>query len=363
MIIGKRAYFVECCNWIINRLKEKRMKKILGIFLSLVLLISLSINVTSANSELAPIAKYNFDNDSGTSVIDSVGSNDGTNKGATYVEGWNGEGKALSFNGKSSYVQFNERVVPIGKKSIKFKIRTNVKPASGVYPAVFDTRGGAVSGAGGLISFTSADGSFSVQFWHNGVNALNANSKVSIADNNWHDVLITFDGSELKLYVDDMMTPKDVKIYDKSSEYHSQNLILGKQVNYFNGQIDEFEIYNDVIEPIKQPETVQSKLFVGNKSVYKLTIDGDVYAWGENSYGQLGLGDTIKRSISQKEKVNLPEKITNLVMGQNFVMALGESGTVYGWGDNASGVLADGEVIIKSPIVVDSEITDIIDIN
>ncbi|MDQ0174596.1 alpha-tubulin suppressor-like RCC1 family protein [Bacillus chungangensis] len=68
-------------------------------------------------------------------------------------------------------------------------------------------------------------------------------------------------------------------------------------------------------------------MFVANNSIYKL-VEGEVYSWGENSYGQLGLGDTKKRSISSKEKVNLPEKIIDLVVGKNFVVALGESGKV-----------------------------------
>lgn len=49
-------------------------------------------------------------------------------------------------------------------------------------------------------------------------------------------------------------------------------------------------------------------------------------------------------------------------MGKNFVIALGESGKAYGWGDNSAGILADDDGIIKSPVEVDSEITDIIEL-
>lgn len=42
-------------------------------------------------------------------------------------------------------------------------------------------------------------------------------------------------------------------------------------------------------------------------STLALTDKGSVYSWGRNQRGELGLGDTINRSLP--EKVNLPVKI------------------------------------------------------
>ncbi|KAJ0178719.1 hypothetical protein K1T71_005494 [Dendrolimus kikuchii] len=71
-----------------------------------------------------------------------------------------------------------------------------------------------------------------------------------------------------------------------------------------------------------------------------LTNNGDLYAWGANSYGQCGLG-----TISNKEMT--PQPITSLAgipialiaCGSNHTFALSKSGAVFGWGKNTNGQL------------------------
>jgi alpha-tubulin suppressor-like RCC1 family protein len=72
-----------------------------------------------------------------------------------------------------------------------------------------------------------------------------------------------------------------------------------------------------------------------------LTDMGYVYAWGENRYGQLGLGD--------REDCFTPERVPGLFMvkdiaaGECHSLALTEDGTVYAWGDNRVGQLGLGD--------------------
>lgn len=119
----------------------------------------------------------------------------------------------------------------------------------------------------------------------------------------------------------------------------------------------------DIDDPITSPDDKETngngRMYVSNNSIYKLAA-GEVFSWGDNSYGQLGLGDMKKRSLSSKEKVNLPEKIIDLVVGKNFVIVLGESGKVYGWGDNTSELFGDNGGLILSPIEFDEDVEAVI---
>ena len=68
-------------------------------------------------------------------------------------------------------------------------------------------------------------------------------------------------------------------------------------------------------------------------SFYAITEDGLLYAWGDNSNGHLGVGDEINRNTPTK--VNLPGKIKELITAENdSVFALMNDGSFYAWGNN-----------------------------
>lgn len=65
------------------------------------------------------VADYKFDETTGTTCIDSKGSYNGIYNGTTSVKG--SVGNARSFNGTSDYIQFNNPVIPLGKKVLSSK--------------------------------------------------------------------------------------------------------------------------------------------------------------------------------------------------------------------------------------------------
>ncbi|MCX5977325.1 MAG: fibronectin type III domain-containing protein [Coprothermobacterota bacterium] len=83
-----------------------------------------------------------------------------------------------------------------------------------------------------------------------------------------------------------------------------------------------------------------------------LKSDGTVWAWGENSNGQLGLGDTTHRSIPV-QVTSLGSNVTALTAGGWHTLVMKEDGTVWAWGNNGSGQLGLGDTTDRlSPVQV-----------
>jgi alpha-tubulin suppressor-like RCC1 family protein len=99
--------------------------------------------------------------------------------------------------------------------------------------------------------------------------------------------------------------------------------------------------------PVPVPMTVSIKsIAVGATHVLALSHEGDVYAWGSNQYGQLGRPQP--RYDSQATLLEMPEKITALAAGTHFSLALSESGQVYAWGWNGFGQLGANDTRPRS---------------
>lgn len=79
---------------------------------------------------------------------------------------------------------------------------------------------------------------------------------------------------------------------------------------------------------------------------YAVGPAGNVWAWGDNSHGQLGNGTT----TSSVTPILVPglSGITQVAAGPYYALALGSDGSVWAWGDNASGSLGDGTTTDRS---------------
>lgn len=67
----------------------------------------------------------------------------------------------------------------------------------------------------------------------------------------------------------------------------------------------------------------------GGGSFYALGEDGSVWAWGKNTYGQLGDGTT----ESSDTPIRVMENAVSLDAGARCAFAIDQSGTLWGWGD------------------------------
>jgi len=77
----------------------------------------------------------------------------------------------------------------------------------------------------------------------------------------------------------------------------------------------------------------------GNTHSLVLTGNGKVYSWGSNYYGQLGLGNYIQYPYPKQVIIPNGEKIKQIGAGSGFSVALTENGEIYSWGSNSGGRL------------------------
>uniref|UniRef100_T1IZ19 acetylcholinesterase n=1 Tax=Strigamia maritima TaxID=126957 RepID=T1IZ19_STRMM len=73
------------------------------------------------------------------------------------------------------------------------------------------------------------------------------------------------------------------------------------------------------------------------------TSDGELYAWGQNNCGQVGSGTTTNQSTPRKVTAGINGKnVVAIACGQTSSMAVLDNGEVFGWGYNGNGQLGLG---------------------
>ncbi|MGZ4033504.1 MAG: RCC1 domain-containing protein, partial [Bacteroidia bacterium] len=84
-----------------------------------------------------------------------------------------------------------------------------------------------------------------------------------------------------------------------------------------------------------------------------LKNDGTVWGWGYNSYGQLGDGTNINRNIPVQ--VSSVSSIIAIAAGYEYSIALKNDGSVLAWGSNSFGQLGNGTNLSSNiPVPVNS---------
>ena len=100
-----------------------------------------------------------------------------------------------------------------------------------------------------------------------------------------------------------------------------------------------------------------TKITTGDRHTCALTSSGDVYCWGYNGNGQLGLGDITSRN--SPTKINGFAGATELAAGVYHTCALKTDGTVWCWGYDSSGQLGDDATLAQKTTPVQAAITNV----
>ena len=108
---------------------------------------------------------------------------------------------------------------------------------------------------------------------------------------------------------------------------------------------------NNVLAPVRMPGVSGvAGIGLGPSSLYIFTYDCALWAWGKNSFGQLGNGTTTSQSRPVRTK--LVACLSGLA-ASNHVVALSSTGEVWTWGYNRDGQLGNDTTLNTStPAIV-----------
>jgi alpha-tubulin suppressor-like RCC1 family protein len=122
---------------------------------------------------------------------------------------------------------------------------------------------------------------------------------------------------------------------DYFNNYYLTNGKKLEKLESFNS--DSNSIQNDSNIFSSYSSIISVKCGIGHSLA--LTQKGEVYAWGDNSYGQIGNGSNDKKQVSIKLDCFDEEIVTEISCGSTHSMALTNKGHVFSWGDNRNGQL------------------------
>ena len=155
--------------------------------------------------------------------------------------------------------------------------------------------------------------------------------------------------------------------------------------------LDDREImlsYNEY-ENVEEPEFIDEKIVQMSEGINHILLlgsSGNVYSYGENTYGQLGDGTTIRRdenittvvrvkqgdinqNVTNNSSMQKLENITEISAGDKYSLAATNTGNVYIWGNNEHQTLGFSNEISEGGIektlyaVLKQDISDIERVN
>ncbi|PIN18662.1 putative protein, contains RCC1 domain [Handroanthus impetiginosus] len=149
------------------------------------------------------------------------------------------------------------------------------------------------------------------------------------------------------------------------SEYFAEELSKGRRFAavWGNGDFGRLGLGN--LDSQWNPKPISSAAF-GNQNLKEiacggahtlfLTENGDVYGTGLNDYGQLGISDSQNYTMEPVRVSSIPKDIIKIAAGYHHSAAITVDGELYIWGNNTNGQLGLGkkaEKIVPHPCKVE----------
>jgi len=99
--------------------------------------------------------------------------------------------------------------------------------------------------------------------------------------------------------------------------------------------------------PIQIPGTTWKSTSVGSSNAAAIKTDGTLWTWGHNGYGQLGQNGPVNSDRSSP--IQIPGTTwANVCTGNGAIAAVKTDGTLWTWGENNEGELAQNSLIDRS---------------
>lgn len=169
-------------------------------------------------------------------------------------------------------------------------------------------------------------------------------------------------------HTDDQPIPEyitiDEAIVDLIPGYHSMFAITSKKDLLSWGKNSDGQLGLGHTNQQMTPHTVDlggknvTQIIFSNSSTYCLTEDNLLFVWGNNDYGQLGLGD--KNTRTSPHPLSFPdnEQPIELSVNRNSVLCRMKSRNVFSWGRNHYGQLGIGnnkEVLSPKKVILPNQ--------
>jgi hypothetical protein len=193
-------------------------------------------------TDAPPVAAYAMEN----SVLDLTGTYNGTNHGATFVDGASGS-YAAQFNGTAGYIQIAKPVTT--NFSISMWIQTKDTGASGQWYAGKGLVDGYTGASKADFGTALNAGKFSLGI---GKPDTTLTSTVAVNDGNWHHVVATRSSSSgaMQVYVDGVLNNSvtgPTGSRSAGTNVRIGSIQTGLNGGFFKGSIDQIQIYNYVL--------------------------------------------------------------------------------------------------------------------
>lgn len=189
------------------------------------------------------VAAWNFDEGSGATVKDQVGSAHGTIGGAMYVPV--GRGFALRLDGVDDFVDFGNApsLSPENQITLESWVYAEKTPSVGE-PGIVG------KGYDNYVLTYYTDGHV---WWYAGESGVNCRAPMPVGG--WHHVVGTYDGHTLRLYVDGQLasvTPGKAKAIPRGHNFwvgKSQGTEQYTKNAHFAGMVDDVRVYDRALAP------------------------------------------------------------------------------------------------------------------
>ena len=142
----------------------------------------------------------------------------------------------------------------------------------------------------------------------------------TVNDGEWHFALIYYDGTEIRLFLDDMVNSIDSLTTSSTPETNAQPVVIGKNSRddsrYFEGQIDEVRVWNRALTDAEERQALyQSNTVNSSGLVLEKKFGTDTNAVTAQTIANVNTAPT---GVTWYESGDIPDSLGRISAGQAF---------------------------------------------